>query len=122
MDWELQTIRTDIETLARETTFQPSREEGLSTQLNQIQEKLVTYKVTKDIELPIGLPKYALKFECIPATTATTNESSETEPSNLQDDSVRSSNRQQRHHPYRSLPAAVPRRNISSRNGDTDRH
>jgi len=39
----LQTIKADIETLAREPIFQPERMEALLNQLNQIQEKLETY-------------------------------------------------------------------------------
>ncbi len=96
--------------------------EALLTQLNQIQEKLQTYQMTKDVERTIVLPKYTLKFECTPTTTTTdTNESSETESQNLRDNSARRSNRRYHVHPYRRAPVTI-QKNILPQNGETDRH
>jgi hypothetical protein len=97
----LQTIKIDIETFARESIFQPERIEALLTQLNQIQEKLETYETTKEVELQIVMPKYIIKFQCVPRSTTDTTELSEPESSNLQDDSRKKSKRHNRSHPYK---------------------
>jgi len=117
----LETIKADIETLAREPIFQPERMEALLNQLKQIQEKLETYKMTKDSELQIVVPKYTLKFQCTPVSTSDIIESFETEPSDLQDNSGRRSSRRNQFHPYRKIPDSVGKKNILSQNGETDR-
>jgi hypothetical protein len=68
----LQSIKVDIETLALEPIFQAKRMEALLTQLNQIQEQLETYEMTKDTELQFIVPKHIIKFHCIPASKTDT--------------------------------------------------
>jgi hypothetical protein len=116
----LQTIKADIETLAREPIFQPERMEALLNQLNQIQEKLETYKMTKDTELEIVVPKYTLKFQCIPASTSDIIESPESEPSDLQDNCGKRSSRRNEFHPYKKIPRSFGKKNILSQNGERD--
>ncbi len=118
----MQIIKVDIETLARETIFQPERIEALSNQLNQNQEKLETYEMTKDAELQIVLPKYTIKFQCNPISTTETNESSETESLSVRGNIGRRSSRRHKLHPYRKASASVQKKNTSSRNDETDRN
>jgi hypothetical protein len=112
----------DIETLAAEPIFQPRRMEALLVQLNQIQEKIQTYQMTKDTELNIVLPKYTLQFQCTPTTTTDTNELSETESSNLRDNPGRRFSRRNNSHPYRKPSASVLKKNTLPQNGEADRH
>jgi hypothetical protein len=102
----LQTISADIETLGKESAFQPKRMEALLTQLNQIHEKLETYTVTKDVDLPTLLPKYTLKFHCVHRTTTATNDLSVSEPSESQsqDSTRKKSANRHKFHPYKKPP------------------
>ncbi len=76
--------------------------------------------MTKDTELQIVVPKYTLKFQCIPVSTSDIIESPETELSDLQDNSGRRSSRRNQFHPYK-IPGSVGKKNILSQNGETDR-
>jgi hypothetical protein len=115
---ELQIISTDIETLVAEPIHQPKRMEALLTQLNQVQEKLQTYEVTKDTKLEIEMPTYKLQFQCVATPTTDTNELFMPESSNPQNNTrkTRSSNKQ-KFHPY-AKASANGRANDTRSNND----
>ena len=109
----MHTVEADINALARETIFQPTRIEALLNQLNRIQEKLQTYTMTKDSQMQIVLPKYSLKFQCNPPQTTVTNDanrSSTAESSNTPVTTATRSGRRFHSHPYRK-PSCTGQRN-----------
>ncbi len=110
----MQTIKVDIETLTKESVFQPIRMEALSTQLNQLQEQLETYEITKDTEQQITVPKYIIKFQCIPISTTDTIELPESESMNREDNAGRKSSRRNNSHPYKNTSSNFRKKNRSS--------
>jgi hypothetical protein len=59
-------LSVDIQDLSKEGIYKPTQMDKLPKELNEIKHKLDTYKAaTSDINLPLTMPKYMLKFECI---------------------------------------------------------
>lgn len=119
----MHTIEADIQTLAGETIFQPTRIEALLNQLNRIQEKIQSYTMAKDAQMEIVLPKYSLKFRCNPSQMTATNDanrSSTAESSSIPIITNRRSTRRLQSHPYLKPSDIGGRNQRFPENGEMD--